>query len=446
MSLGRKRTCFVVMPFGEKLRRRDTYKAAPQAPAGGEETIDFDAVYNDFIVPTIENDLAADLPMDCVRSDKWSRSGSVHKEMIDHLLEADVVIVDVTTHNANVFYELGIRHSFRSYTTVLIRREGERIPFNITTMRVVDYNIDTPEKAALSRQRLAQTIRTSFSIKDNDSLVHEVLRDVRLSRPSVPIFEQERWSAKLKVDPERQIGFITGDILNIKCVDVWVNPENTKMQMARYHDGSVSSNIRYFGARHLRNGFVKADTISTALTQGLKGSAQVEAGTVIATTPGTLGRDNGLKLILHVAAMQGEPGRGYQPVNNVEHCVWWALEELDHLEKSWWKRPTLSAGPIGYFRRPAIGPVSVLFPLFGSRSNVLEPQTLTDKLFRAAAVFFELNRETVVRAVYFLAYTEQDRRLCEVAMGSLKKHDKLVSDATRESESTAAPLGAGARA
>lgn len=423
-----RRKCFVVMPFGQKLHRGETRERNPIDEIADKALIDFDAVYDKLIVPVVaggppgELDSLSHLDMECVRSDKWNRSGSIHKEMFEHLLESDVVIVDITTHNANVFYELGIRHSFRQHTTVLIRREGERIPFNITSARVVDYNIDTPAKLDASRRQLLECIRDSFHIKDNDSLVHEVLRDVRISRPSVKILERRIFAHTLTCDQKKnkKIGFITGDILNVDCIDVWVNAENTKMQMARYHDGSVSSNIRYFGAKLRRNGFVHHDTIDDALRRQLRASSHVEPGTVLATTAGRLGSTNRLRMVLHVAAMHGVPGRGYEPVHNIEHCVWGALEYLDNINRRWWSRPALRH-PLD---RPRV--TTILFPLFGVRSGQLEPQSLADLLFRSAAVYFENEPQTTVEHVYFLAYTETDQRLCEGAIGTLARLGKLA--------------------
>ncbi|MFM9938542.1 MAG: macro domain-containing protein [Hyphomicrobiaceae bacterium] len=403
------------MPFGLK-----------QAANG--VSFDFDQVYFEFIKPTVEGRLAeypeyqGALGFECIRSDQWNASGSVHREMIQHLVHSDVVIIDITTHNANVFYELGVRHSFRQYTTVLIRNEKYSIPFNIAGMRVVDYNMESSETVEASRVKLADCIRESFSIKDNDSLVHEVLRDVRLTMPPRPILEREIVDQQLKTNTTVSVGYVTGDILNIDTIDVWVNAENTKMQMARFHDGSVSSNIRYFGARLNRSGFVTSDIISDALRKSLRGGSHVEAGTVVATSPGSLGRSNNLRAILHVAAMHGVPGRGYEPVHNIEHCVWWTLEELDRINQQWRVRPWLKHP----FDRPLL--TSILFPMFGTRSGILQPQEHVDRLFRAAAVYFEMHEKSTIRSVRFLAYTETDRILCESALGTLRRLKKIPDE------------------
>lgn len=84
-----KPLCFVVMPFNKK------------KDAEGNE-IDFNVVYDKFIRPTIA---AAD--MEAIRTDEETVSGIIHKPMYERLNLCDYAIADLTTANANVFYELG---------------------------------------------------------------------------------------------------------------------------------------------------------------------------------------------------------------------------------------------------------------------------------------------------------------------------------------------------
>ena len=55
--------------------------------------------------------------------------------MFQKLLTADLVIADISIHNANVFYELGIRHAFREKSTLLIRSNGDEHPFDRRIVR-----------------------------------------------------------------------------------------------------------------------------------------------------------------------------------------------------------------------------------------------------------------------------------------------------------------------
>src|SRR5215510_1752521 len=106
------RTCFVIMPFRIKkdLERKDE--------------IDFDKVYKEIIKPSVEGLKDRGIRINCVRSDEIELDGLIHERMIAHIAEADVTVVDITTDNPNVFYELGIRHALLYRVPASIRRKG----------------------------------------------------------------------------------------------------------------------------------------------------------------------------------------------------------------------------------------------------------------------------------------------------------------------------------
>src|SRR5688500_7628835 len=97
-----KPLCFVVMPFNKK------------KDAEGN-VIDFDAVYSQLIRPAIEQ-----AEMEPIRADEETVNGIIHKPMYERLILCDYVVADLTTANANVFYELGIRHTVKPYTTITL--------------------------------------------------------------------------------------------------------------------------------------------------------------------------------------------------------------------------------------------------------------------------------------------------------------------------------------
>src|SRR5262249_25899252 len=117
--------CFVLMPFGKK-------------PDGTGRTINFDAVYQKIIKPAIE---AAEL--EPIRADEEIVGGFIHKPMFERLMLCDYAVADLTTANANVFYELGIRHGIRPYSTVTVIGKGTVIPFDVVMVRALSYAIDT---------------------------------------------------------------------------------------------------------------------------------------------------------------------------------------------------------------------------------------------------------------------------------------------------------------
>jgi hypothetical protein len=120
-----KQLCFVLMPFGKK----------PDS-AGG--IVDFDAVYRDLIRPAIEES-----GLEPLRADEEMTGGMIHKPMFERLIFCDFAVADLTTANANVFYELGLRHAVRPWSTVLIFAEGGRLPFDVGPLRALPYKLST---------------------------------------------------------------------------------------------------------------------------------------------------------------------------------------------------------------------------------------------------------------------------------------------------------------
>ncbi len=370
------KTCFVIMPFGLK------------------QDIDFDQVYAAIFSKAIKN-----LELNGVRSDEVSKAGLIHKDMIERIITSDVVIVDITTLNANVFYELGVRHTARRSGTILVRKKGSQIPFNIGGMLVLDYDLSSQETTDFSRNVLETSIKNSLLDRHIDSLVHTLIPGLSVTRRQVPLTKRETVDYAAK--DGKAIGFITGDIINVDFVDVWVNPENTKMQMARAHDDSVSAIIRFFGSKRDMTGKVVDDTIVNQLERCMRHVPMAEAGTVMHTGPGTLGLTNRVKVLLHVAAMHGEPGKGFLPIRNHPRCVSSALKYADRLNESLNYRHKLH---------------SILFPLFGSRSAGLDMQDVADAFVNAAKEHFDTVKATLIDRIYFLAYTDADRNICETAM------------------------------
>jgi hypothetical protein len=120
--------CFVLMPFGKK------------SDSAGV-MIDFDTVYQDLIAPAIDR---ADLQP--IRADEELTGGIIHKAMFERLMLCEYAVADLTTANANVFYELGVRHAVRPWSTVLIFAEGSRLPFDVAYLRAVPYRLSPDGK------------------------------------------------------------------------------------------------------------------------------------------------------------------------------------------------------------------------------------------------------------------------------------------------------------
>lgn len=119
-----KPLCFIVMPFGLK------------PDPGGLPDIDFDRLYETAIKLAVE-----DAGMVPIRADCETTGGVIHKPMFERLLLCDYVLADLTTANANVFYELGVRHTARPSTTLTIFAKHQKIPFDVNFLRSLPYDL-----------------------------------------------------------------------------------------------------------------------------------------------------------------------------------------------------------------------------------------------------------------------------------------------------------------
>jgi hypothetical protein len=94
--------------------------------------LDLDKTYKNIIQPAVE---AAGLK--CMRADEIVHSGLIDLPMYEQLLNAEVVVADLSTSNATALYELGVRHALRPYTTVVIAEDGFRaFPFDVNHVPV----------------------------------------------------------------------------------------------------------------------------------------------------------------------------------------------------------------------------------------------------------------------------------------------------------------------
>jgi O-acetyl-ADP-ribose deacetylase (regulator of RNase III) len=370
--------CFVIMPFGKKT-------------VDGKE-FDFDYVYHELIEKAVE-----ELDVACERCDEILGTGSIHKKMFRGIFDADVSVVDITSQNPNVFYELGVRHSLHKSVTLVIGKSDnlQKIPFNINGISIMGYEIDTNEQIEANRKKIRDLIQKGLDDGECiDSIIFDSLPDLKVERKPKTIEKREEKlyrMVNIPGDQVKQIGYITGNIKNIKNVDVWVNSENTNMQMARHFDRSISATIRYEGAKKDEAGYVLEDTIADAL-QKATGGREVRQGNVISTTAGELEKSNKVKRIFHAASVIGQPGDGYKLINNVTQCIRNALKRADELTD--------------------VEVNSILFPLMGTGTIRMDAQEMADQLIDTAICYMEENPDSKIQKIYFLAYTEQDREIC----------------------------------
>ncbi|MFK7784206.1 MAG: TRAFs-binding domain-containing protein [Crocinitomicaceae bacterium] len=216
------KTCFVMIGYGKRtyLVKKKTLRK-----------INLDKTYSEIIEKTFEELRNEGYNVHCFRSiEKNSKStGSIDKQMYEDIYESDLVIADISTLNANVMYELGIRHALKPHTTIVMCENKTVLPFDINSIVVDFYQCEEDGILTHVRDEIVENLKTKIrAILDskeikNDSPVHEYLEGISVQRKrgnpkfvmekteeqsSLSFFIDEAEKAKNREDYRLAISFI----------------------------------------------------------------------------------------------------------------------------------------------------------------------------------------------------------------------------------------------
>jgi len=127
------KTCFVISPIG--VEGSDTRNMA-----------------DDFLELLIEPALQP-FGFEIIRADKIATSSVITSDVIRYVQSSDICVIDLTTHNPNVFYECGRRHENGRPFIQLIRK-GDDLPFDVAGIRTISYDLSSPRSTLHSIQEI----------------------------------------------------------------------------------------------------------------------------------------------------------------------------------------------------------------------------------------------------------------------------------------------------
>ncbi|MGH2487912.1 MAG: hypothetical protein ACRDHE_18070, partial [Ktedonobacterales bacterium] len=128
------RLCFVLMPFAEAFR----------------------GLYDGVIKTAVES-----VDLECLRADDIGRSGVIVSQIWESLMEARVVIADLTGANGNVLYELGIAHVI-GHPAILLTQRIEDVPYDLRQERHFIYDLSELGRDLL-RTRLKDALESMLA-------------------------------------------------------------------------------------------------------------------------------------------------------------------------------------------------------------------------------------------------------------------------------------------
>jgi hypothetical protein len=116
-AVDQRKDCFVVMPFSDTANHEQEY---------------WTKHFSEFLCPLIDEN-----PELKARRSEALR-GDIGRDIITSLVSSPVVVAELTDLNPNVFWELGVRQSFR-HCTVTIAEDVTGLPFDIITKGTLFY-------------------------------------------------------------------------------------------------------------------------------------------------------------------------------------------------------------------------------------------------------------------------------------------------------------------
>lgn len=187
----KKKVCFVAMGFGKKMDFENV------------KEVDLDKIYKRVIKPLFEQSF---IQYKLIRADEIAGSAIIDISMYALLLNADLVIADLTTLNPNALYELGVRHAVRPFSTIIMAQKNCKIPFDLNHSRFLTYD-EIGEELHEDKVQVIQELLAKFVLESEKQMVDSPLYSF-LPNTTPPVISETEYN-KIIQDVENQTDTIT---------------------------------------------------------------------------------------------------------------------------------------------------------------------------------------------------------------------------------------------
>ncbi|ALU25249.1 hypothetical protein [Myroides odoratimimus] len=175
-----EKICFIVMPISDQ---------------EGYDEGHFDRVYQELIKPAVEK-----AGLKPIRADEEQKTNDIRIDLIRKIIESDHVLCDLSSCNANVFYELGIRQAFDKSVT-LIKDKKTRRMFDVASIRTNEYcdslRIDKVKEAV---NAISISIKQTVKNSDSDSIENSIIKQLSIKAAEPGKTTEVSYDTKLILD------------------------------------------------------------------------------------------------------------------------------------------------------------------------------------------------------------------------------------------------------
>lgn len=163
-----KKTCFIITPIGDDFSDIRRYA---------------DDIVDECIISVLEPEY------NVVVAHRISETGSITKQIINNIYNADIVIANLTELNPNVMYEVAFRHATKK-PIIIIAEKGTKLPFDVATERIIFYENDI--HGAIELKTAIKNFLDKISGTEVNNPIYDALKSVKITESILKNFNNER--------------------------------------------------------------------------------------------------------------------------------------------------------------------------------------------------------------------------------------------------------------
>lgn len=130
----------------------------------------------DGVIYAIIKPVLTELGYEVIPPHEMSDSGSITQKIIEHIINDDLVISNLTGLNANVMYELAIRHAVRKPIVCIIERNTP-LPFDVATERFIFYDDNFSNVLSL-KDNIKKAVIAAANETEIDNPIYRSIKEV----------------------------------------------------------------------------------------------------------------------------------------------------------------------------------------------------------------------------------------------------------------------------